>query len=115
MAGGSHAKDEALDVMVSSSLSQCTLFHSSKSADCVLKKGENTKFAKDLRNAESLQTSDTQRFIPLVMNQCGRRGSHFQSLLLDVASLLVKRSSGCCLLQDPFADPPFVALSKVLD
>ena len=68
MAGGSHAKDAALDLMVSSSLSQSTLLHSSKSADYVLRKRENVKFAKDVRNAEPLQTSNTQRFIPLVMN-----------------------------------------------
>ncbi len=54
MAGGSHAKDAALDLMVFSSLSQFTLLHSSKSADYVLRKGENVKFVKDLRNAEPL-------------------------------------------------------------
>ena len=51
MARGSHAKDAALDLMVSSSLSHSTLLHSSKSADYVLRKGEIVKFAKDLRNA----------------------------------------------------------------
>jgi hypothetical protein len=111
MTGGSHAKDAALDLIVSSSLSQSTLLHSSKSADYVLRKEENVKFAKDLRNAEPLKTSNTQRFIPLVMNQCGRRGTHFQALLLEFPSLLVKRSSGYCLLRGSFAVPPSVALS----
>ena len=101
--------------MISSSLSQSTLLQTSKSADYVLRKGENVKFSKDLRNAEPLQLSTTQRFIPLVMNQCGKRGPHFQALLLECASLLVKRSSGCRLLQGPFAVPPSVALSKVLN
>jgi hypothetical protein len=35
-------------------------------------------------------------------------------MLLEHASLLIKRSSGCSLLQGPFVVPPSVALSKVL-
>ncbi len=50
MAGGSHAKDAALDLMISSSLSQSTLLQTSKSADYVLRKGDNVKCCKDLRN-----------------------------------------------------------------
>jgi len=48
------------------------------------------------------------------MNRCSRRGPHFEAILLEYASLLIKRSSGCSLLQGPFAIPPTVALSKVL-
>ena len=59
MAGGSQAKDTALDLMISSSLSQSTLLQTSKSADYVLRKSENVKFTKDLRNAEPLQLSST--------------------------------------------------------
>ncbi len=51
----------------------------------------------------------------MVMNQCGKRGPHFQALFLEFASLLFKRSSSCRLLQGPFAVPPSVALSKVLN
>ncbi len=98
MARGSYAKDASLDPMISSSLSSSTLLQPSKSADHVLRKGENTKFPKDLRNAEPLQPHATQRFIPLVMNQCGRRGAHFDALFLEFASLLIKRSTGCRLL-----------------
>ena len=36
------------------------------------------------------------------------------ALLLEFASLLVKRSSSCCLLHGPFAIRPTMALSKVL-
>ncbi len=54
MAEVSHAKDAALDLMISSSLSQSTLLQTSKSADYVLRKGENVKFSKDLRNTEPL-------------------------------------------------------------
>ncbi len=48
------------------------------------------------------------------MNQCGRRGPHFEAILREHASILVKRPSGCRLLQGPFAVPPTVALAKVL-
>ncbi len=52
----------------------------------------------------------------MVMNQCGKRGPHFQALLLEFASSLrIKRSSSCHLLQGPFAIPSYVALSKVLN
>ncbi len=85
------------------------------SSDFVLRQAKNIKFTKDLRSVDPLQLSATQRFIPLVMNQCGRRGAHFNAVLLEFASLLVKRSSDCRLLQGPFAVPPAVALSKVLN
>jgi hypothetical protein len=114
IAGGHHAKDAAMDIMISSSLTKSTLLHTSKSSDYTLRLAENTKFNKDLRSVNPLQLSSTQRFIPLVMNQCGRRGPHFEAMLLEQASLLIKRSSGCALLQGPFAVPPSVALSKVL-
>jgi len=48
------------------------------------------------------------------MNQCGRRGPHFDAILREMASLLIKRPAGCRLLQGPFALPPTVALAKVL-
>ena len=79
MAGGSNAKDVAVDLIVSFSMSSSTLLHSSKSADRVLMKGENIKFSHNLRNLESRQLSATQCFIPLVMKQCGRRGPHFEA------------------------------------
>ncbi len=48
------------------------------------------------------------------MNKCGRRGPHFDAMLREFASLMIKRSSGCSLLQGPFALPPTVAMAKVL-
>ncbi len=98
VAGGLHAKDAAMDLMVTSSLSISTLLHTSKSFDYALRLVENKKFNKDLRNPEHLQHSATQRFIPLVLNQCGKRGPHFEATLREFASLLIKRSSGCSLL-----------------
>ena len=103
-----------MDLIISSSISQSCLQQSSTSSDYALRKAENTKFTKDLRNSEPIQLSATQRLIPLVMNQCGRRGPHFDAMLREFASLLIKRSSGCSLLQGPFALPPTVTLAKVL-
>jgi hypothetical protein len=79
-----------------------------------LRLGESTKFDKDLINVEPLQHSATQRFIPLVQNQCGKRGLHYESTLREFASLFIKRASGCRLLQGPLIIPPTVALNKVL-
>jgi hypothetical protein len=77
-------------------------------------KSRNHKFNKDLRNKESLQLSSTRRFIPLAINQCGRKGPYFEAILREHASLMIKRSSGCCLLHGPFFVPPTIALAKVL-
>jgi hypothetical protein len=116
MDGGSHAKDATLDMMISSSLSSSPLLQSSKSADHVQGKGRTLSSQRtSVTRSPYVQLFATQRFIPLVMNQCGRRGAHFDALLLEFASLLIKRSTGCRLLQGPFAVPPSVALSKVLD
>jgi len=95
-----------MDLMVTSSISSSTLLHSAKSSEYALRQDENIKFSKDLRSPEPLQQSASQRFIPLVMNQCGRRGAHFNATLLEFATLLVKRSSGRRLLQGSFAVPP---------
>jgi hypothetical protein len=67
-----------------------------------------------MRNPEPLQHSATQRFIPLALNQCGRRGPYFEAILREHASLVIKRPSGCRPLHDHFAVPRTVALAKVL-
>ena len=113
-AGGLHAKDDAMDVVLCTALSKSCLLHSSSSSDFTLRQAENNKFTKDMRNAEPLQHSTTQRFIPLAMNQCGRRGPHFEAILREHASIMINRPSGCRLLQGPLAVPPTVALAKVL-
>jgi len=64
MEGGRQAKDAAMDVMVSSTISNSTLLQSSKKSNFVLHQAENIKFTKDLRNVDPLQLSATQRFIP---------------------------------------------------
>ena len=114
MAGGLHAKDAAMDVVLVSTLSKSCLFKSSSSSDYALRQAKNNKFNNDLRNNEPLQFSATKRFIPLAMNQFGRRGPHFEVALREHASLMIKRPSGCRLLQGPLAVPPTVALAKVL-
>jgi len=114
IAGGLHAKDAAMDVVICSTLSKSCLLNSSSSSDFALRNTENKKFSKDMLNPEPLQLSATQRFIPLALNQCGRRGPHFDAILREHASLMIRRPSGCRLLQGPFAVPPTVALAKVL-
>jgi hypothetical protein len=54
VAGGHHAKDAAMDITISSSLSQSYLQHSSTSSDYALTKVENNKFTKDLRNSKPI-------------------------------------------------------------
>jgi hypothetical protein len=81
-----------MDLMVASSLSKSTLLHTSKSFDYALRLAENKKFIGNLRNVEQLQLSVTQRFIPLVQNQCGERGPHVEATLREFASHLIKRS-----------------------
>jgi hypothetical protein len=103
-----------MDVVLCTALSKSCLLHSSTSSDFALRQAKNNKFTKDLRNNEPLQHSSTQRFIPLAMNQCGRRGPHFEAILREHASIMINRPSGCRLLQGPLAVPPTVALAKVL-
>ena len=88
IAGGLHAKDAAMDMVLISTLSKSCLLQSTTSSDFALRQAEGRKFTKDLRNREPLQLSATQRFSPLAMNQCGRRGPHFNAVLLEMASLL---------------------------
>jgi hypothetical protein len=103
-----------MDVVICSSMSKSCLLHSTTSSDYALGKAENIKFTKDLRNVEPIQLSATMRFIPLAMNQFGKRGPHFDALLREMASVLIKRPAGCGLLQGPFAIPPTVALGRIL-
>ena len=98
IAGGLHAKDATMDMVLCSTLSKSCLLQSSTSSDFALRQAEANKFRKDLKNREPLQLSATQRFIPLAMNQCGRRGPHFDAILREMASLLIKRPAGCRLL-----------------
>ena len=113
LVSGLHAKDAAMDVVLVSTLSKSCLLKSSSSSDYALRQAENNKFDKDLRNIEPLQFSATKRFIPLAMNQLGRRGSHFEAAIREHASLMIKRPSGCRLLQGPLVVPPTMALAKV--
>jgi hypothetical protein len=114
MARGLHAKDAAMDLVVTSSLGKLTLLQSSQSFDCAQRLAENIKFTDDLRSTDPLQRSTTQRFIPLVQNQGGKPSPHIEATLREFTTLLTKRSSGCHLLQGPFAIPQTVALTKVL-
>ena len=59
MARGLHAKDDAMDLVITSSLSRSTLLHTSKSSDFAIRLAENTKFTKDLRRTYQVHLSVT--------------------------------------------------------
>jgi hypothetical protein len=48
------------------------------------------------------------------MNPCGCRDPHFETILVEYTSLLVKRSTDWSLLQGHLMITPTVGLSKVL-
>jgi hypothetical protein len=54
------------------------------------------------------------RFVPLALNHFGMRGSHFQAVLKEFATIVVTRPEGCPLLQGPFALTHSGALHKIL-
>ena len=103
-----------MDVAISSAITQSSLSFSHKSSDWVIHRTEKTKFRKDRDSVNPLQSSDTLRFIPLVMNNFGLRGPHFQATLREYAMAVVSRPSGCRLLQGPFAVSRSVAIHKIL-
>jgi len=103
-----------MHVMICASMSKSCLQNSFTRSNFVLHHAERNKFNKHLRDREPLQLSATQRCIPLALNQFGHRGSHFDDILREQASLLIKRATGCRLLQGPLAAPPTFALAKVL-
>jgi hypothetical protein len=114
IAGDLHATFSAMDVVLTSTISNSCLLESSTSSDFALRQAEGNKFRKNLKSREPLQLPATQRFIPLAMNQCGRRGPHFDAILRSMASLTIWRLAGCCQLQVPFALPLTVALANIL-
>jgi hypothetical protein len=103
-----------MDVVICSTISKSCLHNSTTSSDFALHHAERHKFNKDHRNREPLKLLATQRFIPLALNQSGRRGPYFEAILREQASLLIKRASGCRLFQGSLAIPPTIALAKVL-
>ena len=65
---------------------------------------EARKFRDDAKSSKPVvQSRQGLRFIPLATNQFGRRGWHFQALLVELAWNRVLHPSGCWLLRGPFA------------
>jgi hypothetical protein len=52
--------------------------------------------------------------VPLALNHFGLRGSHFQAVFKEFATIVVTRPEGCSLLQDAFALTHSGALHKIL-
>ena len=64
IAWGRHAKDVAINIMVTSGLSKSCLLHTSTSSDYALKLAGTKKSTTNVRSPIPLQLSSTQRFIP---------------------------------------------------
>ena len=92
-----------MDGTTASCLKSSTLDLSSISPDEVMHKAEMKKFSDDRAAARPIQEDPAMRLIPLAANQFGRRGWHFEALLIELAYYLVDRPSGCHLLEGTFA------------
>jgi len=93
IADGLHAKDAVMGVVLTSTVSKSCLLQSSTSSGYALRQADGNKFRKDLRNREPLQLSATHQIIPRAMKQCGRRGPHFDAIIREMASLLIRVSA----------------------
>ena len=92
-----------MDTTTSSTSKPSSLDDASTSADYVMHKAESKKFSDDSKSEMPVQSRPGMRFIPLAANQFGRRGWHFQALLVELAWNKVLNPSGCWLLRGPFA------------
>jgi len=109
-----HRLGTTMNLVVVSGLKKSCLSSSCKSSDFILKAAEKTKFRKDLNSIKPIATSSTMRFAPLALNHVGLRGSHFQAVLKEFATIVVTRPEGCYLLQGPFALTHSGALHKIM-
>ena len=75
---------------------------------------EARKFRDDAKSSKPIQGRQGMRFIPLASNQFGRRGWHFQALLVELAWNRVLSPSGCWLLRGPFAMTKEGAVASIL-
>ena len=92
-----------MDTTTSSSTKPSSLDKACTSADHVMQSSEARKFRDDAKSSKPVQSSQGMRFIPLATNQFGRRGMHFQALLVELAWNRVHNPSGCGLTRGPFA------------
>ena len=110
-----HRLDTAMDMVVAPGLTKSCLSSSCKSSEFVLKAAEKAKFRKDENSANPISTFSTMRFVPLPLNHFGMKGSHFQAVLKEFATIVVTRPEGCPLLRrGPFALTHYGALHKIL-
>ena len=93
-----------MDAVAKSCTSRTALRNGSASSpDQIMHEGEGDKFSADSRSRQSLQTATSMRFIPLASNHLGRRGWHFEALLLELSFHIVHKPSGRRLMQGTFA------------
>ncbi len=86
-----HMLDTAMDIVIASALQKLCLTCITKSSDIVLKAAKKTKFRKDLISSKPISSSSTMRFVPLALNHFGLRGSHFQAVLKEFATIVVTK------------------------
>ena len=93
-----------MDCVIIFGLAKSCLSNQAKSSDFSLRLVvEKAKFMKDKKSSRPISSSAIMRLIPLAMNHVGLRGPHFQAILKEFATSVVTNSSGCSLLQGPFA------------
>ena len=109
-----HRLDTTMDLVVASGLKKSCLSSSCKSSDFVLKAAEKIKFRKDLNSIKPIASSSMMRLVPLALNHFRLRGSHFQAVLKEFATIVATRPEGCSLLQGPFALNHSGALHKIM-
>jgi hypothetical protein len=86
-----HSLDTAMDQNIASGLTKSRLSSSCRSSGFVLKAAEKAKFKKNKNSAKPISTSSTMRFVPLALNHFGMRGSHYQAVLKEFATIVVTR------------------------
>jgi hypothetical protein len=103
-----------MDVVITSALKQSCLLQATKGFDYAIRKVESAKFMANARSTGPIQSSSTRRLVTLALNHLGLRGSHFNAVLKEFATILVTRPGGCALLQGPFALSISGAFLKIL-
>ncbi len=95
-------------------LAKSCLSNLAKSSDFSLRIAEKAKFIKDRRFNRPMASSATVRLIPLAVNHLCLRGTHFQAILKEFATIVVTNPAGCLLLQGPFALTHRGVLQKIM-
>jgi hypothetical protein len=86
---GMHRTDSVMDVVITSALKQSCLLQATKGSDYAIRRAESARFRADSRSSAPIQSSSTRRLVPLALNHLGLGGGHFNSVLKEIATILV--------------------------